>query len=295
MEPKVSDGDWAFVRSRDDYNVGDVVAYRNAAVNRVVIHRIVGINNGIFTFKGDANAFTDPQAVRRSQIVGRLSFSVPLLGGMLLWLTTPINAILLVLLGGLLVHDRERLLAVVRPRIVPARADLPVAGPPVDALAELLDATDRVVPIRDMSFPHELAVADVVRPESVLRLADRYDRPVLYDEVNRELYVVESNMLFRCVLEAPAAAAAPGLAVVRDLVPEPVATAPADAEPLPSPAELVVAPEPPPAPTPIAAAARNIRPAENRPQRHRWRDGRQYGGRRRPSPQGRDWVYATGK
>jgi hypothetical protein len=123
----------------------------------------------------------------------------------------------------------------------------------------------------------------------MLRLADRYDRPVLYDEVNGELYVVESSMLFRCVLEVPAAVPVPGLAIVRDLVPQPVEEPEPEAVPEPAPAMVDV----PPAAT--APPSRDIRPAVPREQRHRWPSRREYGGRRKPSPQGRDWVYATQK
>jgi signal peptidase I len=284
MEPRVSGGDLAVVRSASSYRVGDVAAYRNDALHRVVVHRIVAIEGDAYTFKGDANDFVDPQQVTRSQIVGRLSVSLPLLGSLLLWLSSPFNALLLLALVALLVRDRSRLLAPLRR---PAAAD--AAAPAAAAAFDLDD--DRVIAIRDMSFPHELAVADVVRPESLVRLAERYDRPVLHDEETGVLFVVESSKLFRCQLETPAEAAAP-LAVVRDLVPETPPTAEPAPTVLPGPTFLPSAAPPVPAARPVTAA---YEPRHERERRHNWPRRRDYGGRRKPSPHGRDWAYATGK
>jgi signal peptidase I len=302
MEPKLSDGDLALVRSQSAYGVGDVVAYRNTALHRVVVHRIVAIDNGVYTFKGDANSFQDPQPVRRSQLVGKLSVGIPWLGGLLLWLTSPINALLLAAVITLVVRDRTRLLPALRltPEPVAAPAVIP---PAADQLQQQLADNDRVVPISDMSFPHELAVAEVVRADSLLRLAERYDRPVLHDEATGVLFVVESSMLFRCVLEAPAAVATPGLSIVRELLPEPVAEPVAEpiAEPVaeavlePAAPAPVPAPAPAPAPAARAKASKDVMPAEDRARRHGWAQARDTGGRRRPSPQGRDWVYASEK
>src|SRR5438067_701392 len=86
MEPRVSNGDLAIVHAKGTYRVGDIAAYRNTALHRVVVHRIVAIDSGIYTFKGDANSFVDPQQVRKNEIVGALSVSLPLLGSILLWL-----------------------------------------------------------------------------------------------------------------------------------------------------------------------------------------------------------------
>jgi signal peptidase len=277
MEPRVTGGDLAIVRAKSTYRVGDVAAYRNTSLHRVVVHRIVGVDAaGLYTFKGDANDFVDPQQVSGEQIIGRLALSLPLLGGLLLWLSSPVNAVLLLAFVGLLVFDRERLLGAIRR---PAGAPTAPATPATPATRGLEVDDDRLVPIRDMSFPHELAVADVVRPDSLLRLAERYDRPVLHDEDNGVLYVVESSMLFRCQLEQPVAAAAP-LAVVRDLLPE----APA----VPAPAVLAPAAD-------VLPVVPAYGPRHERELLHNWPRRRDYGGRRKPSPHGRDWAYATGK
>jgi signal peptidase I len=280
MEPRVSGGDLAIVRSKRAYRVGDVAAYRNTALHRVVVHRIVAVAGDAYTFKGDANSFVDPQQVERGQIVGRLSLSIPLLGSVLLWLASPINALLLLVLVALLVRDRADVIALARSNqaaetVEPAPAPSSAVASPTRAV--LVDS-DRVVEIRDMSFPHELAVAEVLWPESMLALAERYDRPVLHDAAVGELFVVESSMLFRCVLEPTATATVP-LSVVRD-----IDTAPTAASTRPAADVLPAEPEP------VLAG-----PRTERAQRHNWPRRRDYGGRRRPSPYGRDWSYAVRK
>jgi signal peptidase I len=204
MKPAFSSGDLAILRPARVYRTGDVAAYRSTTLDRVVLHRIVAVNGATYTFKGDANSFVDPEPVARKQIVGHLAVRVPMLGGALLWLVQPFNTILVALLVALLVWDRKRLLTTFTKR-QPAQT-APRQEP------------DRVVSIRDLRFPYELAVADVVDEAALRRLAEHYDRPVLYDEADGLLFVVESNMLFRCQL---AGTAAPALSVVPIRAPEP--------------------------------------------------------------------------
>jgi hypothetical protein len=101
-------------------------------------------------------------------------------------------------------------------------------------------------------------------------------------------------MLFRCQLEQVVPAATP-LAVVRDLLPE----EPPVAAPEPAPVAMA-APVAMPAPTvlpssPLPAPAVTAELPHERERRHNWPRRRDYGGRRKPSPHGRDWAYASGK
>ena len=60
MLPQLKPGDLVLVRSSGHYRVGDVVAYRSEFLHRVVLHRIVRMSHGRYTFKGDNNAWLDP-------------------------------------------------------------------------------------------------------------------------------------------------------------------------------------------------------------------------------------------
>jgi signal peptidase I len=238
MKPGFSSGDLAIVRRSDSYRVGDVAAYRSLTLRRVVLHRIVAASGSTYTFKGDANSFRDPEQVRRTDVVGKLSVRVPKLGSVLLWLSSPFNALLLAMFVTLAVSDRERLFAAFRssPRqkpvdVAPAPATPALATQPTAPQLE----GERVVGIRDLRFPYELAVADVVDEAALLRLAEHYDRPILYDEAGGLLFVVESNMLFRCQL---AVGVAPSLSVV------PLFASEDEPEPAPLVADEPVAPPP---------------------------------------------------
>lgn len=82
MEPEIPAGAVAMVDTNvaaSDLEVGDVAVYE-AAEGRQVMHRVAAIEGGAFTFKGDANAQPDAQAVDASQVVGRYAWHVPAVG-----------------------------------------------------------------------------------------------------------------------------------------------------------------------------------------------------------------------
>lgn len=192
MAPAIRGGDLALVRRRDGYAVGDVAAYRSATARHVVLHRIVAVEAGSFTFRGDANGFADPEQVPRDRIVGGLDHRLPRAGAGLLWLSRPFNAAVLTLLLALLWWDRRRLVGLLRGR---------QPEPPAP-----------IVRIADMSFPHELAVADVATPEDVVALGRTYRTPVLYDEAEETVFVVEAGTVFRFCFPEGEAARSPVLA-----------------------------------------------------------------------------------
>ena len=90
MEPRFHSGDLAIVRPAGQYRVGDVVAYHSSLLRLVVLHRIVAIHNGHYTFKGDNNNFLDPVQPTRDELVGKLWLHVPRGGVVLAWLHTPV-------------------------------------------------------------------------------------------------------------------------------------------------------------------------------------------------------------
>ena len=73
MLPSLQRDDLVALRRSRAYQVGDVVAYRSVLLNHVVLHRIVRIEHRQYTFKGDNNAFLDPEHPTEAQLVGRLS------------------------------------------------------------------------------------------------------------------------------------------------------------------------------------------------------------------------------
>jgi signal peptidase I len=89
MEPAFHAGDLAITRTSDTYGVGDVVAYRSKTLRRLVLHRVVAVEDGRYTFQGDNNDFKDPDQPGQDSFVGTMVFRVPSGGIWLGRLTSP--------------------------------------------------------------------------------------------------------------------------------------------------------------------------------------------------------------
>ena len=114
MQPHYHAGDLAVVRSSGSYHVGEIVAYRNAQLgNHIVLHRIIGIANGHYTFKGDNNNFVDSFHPTQSELVGRLWVHIPAAGKFLTILHGPrlfliVGLLALILIGTSLFAKSDR-------------------------------------------------------------------------------------------------------------------------------------------------------------------------------------------
>ncbi len=102
MEPRLHRGDVAVVRRSADFRVGDVVAYHSRTLGRTVLHRIIGVHDGRYVFKGDANDFTDPGEVRSSDLIGRYWFKVGGAAPVIEWVQRPLHAGLIAGLLGII-------------------------------------------------------------------------------------------------------------------------------------------------------------------------------------------------
>lgn len=84
MSPAINRGDVVFVKEVEfgSLKQGDVVTVRFAGGSGFFTHKIVSIDYeaGAIRTKGDANESEDPQPSMQEQIVGKLWYSVPLLG-----------------------------------------------------------------------------------------------------------------------------------------------------------------------------------------------------------------------
>lgn len=89
MEPRFHTGDLAVIRPAADYRTGDVVAYRSATIDTVVMHRIVAVDGDRFTFRGDNNSWIDPDRPATDELVGKLALRIPQGGAWLDRLTSP--------------------------------------------------------------------------------------------------------------------------------------------------------------------------------------------------------------
>ena len=105
MLPTFQRSDLVALRAAPSYRIGDVAGYRSTLLRRVVLHRIVAIHDGHYSFKGDHNSFLDPERPTRDQLVGRLWFSVPRAGRAVdalhtPWIVAAVAALLVFALAG---------------------------------------------------------------------------------------------------------------------------------------------------------------------------------------------------
>ncbi len=61
-------------------NVGKVITFKSTDYKTVVTHRIVAIDNGMITTKGDANPHADVDPVPVSAVIGIYMFKIPAIG-----------------------------------------------------------------------------------------------------------------------------------------------------------------------------------------------------------------------
>lgn len=94
MEPNIPVGSIVYAKKADfdDFKVGDVVSY-TISESSMVTHRVESIDNDArtLTTKGDANETVDGSPVEENQIVGKVAFSVPLIGFISIYIKTPLG------------------------------------------------------------------------------------------------------------------------------------------------------------------------------------------------------------
>lgn len=92
MEPVLSANDLVFVKAAERYEPGDIVVYQ--AGGELIIHRIQSVSSDGSTVvtKGDANSVPD-SPISVSAIKGKMTGSIPRVGGLVLALRSPIGVL----------------------------------------------------------------------------------------------------------------------------------------------------------------------------------------------------------
>jgi len=173
MQPQFSAGDLAVLRTTGDYGVGDVVAYRSEELKRIVMHRVLTEQDGVYTFQGDNNDFLDPETVTDEQMLGKLVVGVPQVGTYLTWFLKPINLAVAAAALFFLFGDRRR------------DTVTPAGRPPVGRLR-----------LHSLELPAGTVTAEVVEETDLDRLAQHYDRPVLEVEGDERRYVIDGSVVY---------------------------------------------------------------------------------------------------
>lgn len=85
MEPALHTGSVVLTKEFPDYKIGDIITYQNSEVAKIpVTHRIYRIKDTpegkAYISKGDANNVDDKAPIIKSQILGKVIFTLPLFG-----------------------------------------------------------------------------------------------------------------------------------------------------------------------------------------------------------------------
>lgn len=99
MEPTIPSGSLIVVVPADFYSQGDIITFKSSTESKTTTHRIFRTHEAhgenYFITKGDANDALDSPMVHNSDIVGKLKFSLPLLGYLISFIKTVPGLILL--------------------------------------------------------------------------------------------------------------------------------------------------------------------------------------------------------
>lgn len=90
MEPAIQVGDAVLIRPADGLpSVGDIVTFQPSESAGVVTHRVVDVDDGALTTKGDANDTDDTWLVDESMLIGEVQARLPFIGFVLIFLRQP--------------------------------------------------------------------------------------------------------------------------------------------------------------------------------------------------------------
>ncbi|MCX6728648.1 MAG: signal peptidase I [Candidatus Saccharibacteria bacterium] len=111
MEPKIHTGSVVVDHSSTNYQTSDVITFKVTGTKDTVTHRIVKVNqkSGITSYrvKGDANATPDPDPVLKTNVVGRVLFSVPFLGYLISFIRSIPGLIIFIAIPTLIIISEE--------------------------------------------------------------------------------------------------------------------------------------------------------------------------------------------
>lgn len=115
MEPVVHTGSLAYVKLFDEtqeFEGGEILAYRTID-GEMILHRLMGMSDTGYVFKGDANDACDMNMIAEENIIGRYMVSIPNMGYAAAWISNnsikigpvKIPAIILIMTGLILITN----------------------------------------------------------------------------------------------------------------------------------------------------------------------------------------------
>lgn len=95
MEPTIKSGEMIIIKEQTDYNIDDIVTYKEDR-NFFVTHRIVNKYEDKYETKGDNNNLID-ESINKDQIEGKVIYHSKVCGFFILYLLKPITLIVIII------------------------------------------------------------------------------------------------------------------------------------------------------------------------------------------------------
>ena len=95
MEPTIKSGEMIIIKEQTDYNVDDIVTYKEDR-NFFVTHRIINKYENKYETKGDNNNLID-ETIGKDQIEGKVIYHSKVCGFFILYLLKPITLIVIII------------------------------------------------------------------------------------------------------------------------------------------------------------------------------------------------------
>lgn len=111
MSPTIFVGSTIFDFPASTYDIGDIITFRAQGQKELITHRIVDINQmedmNYFRTEGDANEVPDSYLVPQNGIIGKVRFSIPLLGYITEFSKTIVGLVLLIIIPATIIVYEE--------------------------------------------------------------------------------------------------------------------------------------------------------------------------------------------
>jgi len=112
MEPKIHTGSVVSVKAENEYNTGDIITIKmKNDPSQTYTHRIMDVNktdDGItYTTKGDANEDTDPDVALQTNVIGKVVFSMPVIGYVTHFSKQPAGFIIMIVVPTIIIVSSE--------------------------------------------------------------------------------------------------------------------------------------------------------------------------------------------
>jgi signal peptidase len=108
MEPAIGTGSVVVVKPESDYKIGDVITFGPYSKTKApTTHRIHDIKvvegQVVYITKGDANNAPDPREIQKKDVVGKVLFSVPLVGYIVYFAKQPLGLALIIIVPAVII------------------------------------------------------------------------------------------------------------------------------------------------------------------------------------------------